>query len=74
MTVDVPSSPGGPPDGESAVRRVHNVFPARSAGGRALVRTPRRCPNSGHWTFRGRFTFADGAVERDVTGMRCKRR
>src|SRR3954468_13492747 len=30
MTVDVPRSPGGPPDGESAVRRVHNVFPARS--------------------------------------------
>src|SRR3954453_18718804 len=74
MTVDVPSSPGGPPDGESAVRRVHNVFPARSAGGRAFVRTPRECPKSGHWTFRGRFTFADGAVERDVARMRCKRR
>src|SRR3954469_18826630 len=73
MTVDIPSSPGGPPDGESAVRRVHNVFPARSAGGRAFVRTPRECPKSGHWTFRGRFTFADGAVERAVSRMRCRR-
>jgi hypothetical protein len=72
MTVDVPASPGGPPDGQSAVRRVHNVFPARSAGRRALVRTPRRCPKNGHWTFRGRFTFADGAIEREVSRMRCK--
>jgi hypothetical protein len=73
MTVDVPRSPGGPPDGESAVRRVHNVFPARSAGRRAFVRTPRKCPRSGRWTFRAQFTFADGAVERDVYRMRCKR-
>jgi hypothetical protein len=55
------------------VRRVHNVFPARSAGRRAFVRTPRKCPRSGRWTFRARFTFADGAVERDVYRMRCKR-
>ena len=73
MTVDIPRSPGGPPDGESAVRRVHNVFPARSAGKRAFVRTPRTCPRSRVWTFRARFTFADGAVERDVYRMRCKR-
>jgi hypothetical protein len=73
MTIDVPRSPGGPPDGESAVRRVHNVFPARSAGRRAFVRTPRKCPKSRVWTFRGRFTFADGAVEREVYKMRCKR-
>src|SRR4051794_13720637 len=30
VTVEVPRSPGGPPDGESALRRVHNVFAARS--------------------------------------------
>src|SRR3954449_251899 len=74
MTVDVPSSPGGPPDGESAVRRVHNVFPARSAGKRAFVRTPRKCPKSGRWTFRAKFTFADGGVESDVSRMRCRSR
>jgi hypothetical protein len=73
MTVDVPSSPGGPPDGESAVRRVHNVFPARSAGTRAFVRTPRKCPKGGLWTFRAKFTFADGAVESDVSRMRCRK-
>src|SRR3954451_22847319 len=38
MTVDVPSTPGGPPDGESALRRIHHVFPPQSAGKRALMR------------------------------------
>ena len=73
IVIELPSAPGGPPDGESALRRLHHVFPPRSAGKRALIRTPRKCPRSGHWTFRGRFTFADGAVERDVYRMRCKR-
>jgi hypothetical protein len=73
MTVDVPSGPGGPPDGESVLRRIHHVFPPRSAGKRALMRAPRKCPQSRHWTFRAKFTFADGAVERDVYRMRCKR-
>ena len=73
MIVDVPSGPGGPPDGESALRRIHHIFPARSAGKRALMRTPRKCPKSRRWTFRARFTFSDGAVERAVYRMRCKR-
>src|SRR6266550_2934478 len=51
MTVEVPRSPGGPPDGESALRRAHNVFQARSLGDRAYVRTPPICPVSGAWTF-----------------------
>jgi hypothetical protein len=73
VTVEVPRTPGGPPDGENALRRVHHVFPARSAGRRAYMRTPRKCPKSRVWTFRAEFTFADGAVERDVYRMRCKR-
>jgi hypothetical protein len=73
MIVDVPSTPGGPPDGESALRRIHHVFPPRSAGKRALMRTPRKCPRSGFWKFSARFTFADGAVEHDAYRMRCRR-
>jgi len=73
MIVPIPISPGGPPDGESALRRIHHIFPAFSAGKRALMRTPRKCPRSRVWTFRGKFTFADGAVEHDVYRMRCKR-
>jgi hypothetical protein len=71
VTVEVPRTPGGPPDGESALRRVHHVFPARSLDTRAYMRTPKQCPKSGYWTFRGEFTFADGVVERDVSRMPC---
>ena len=74
ITFDLPRAPGGPPDGESSLRRIHHIFPARTAGGRPFMRTPRTCPRSGVWTFRGRFTFADGVVEHDVYRMRCKRR
>jgi hypothetical protein len=73
VTVEVPKTPGGPPDGETALRKIHHVFPARSAGKRAYMRTPRKCPKSHVWTFRAKFTFADGAVEHDVYRMRCRR-
>ena len=71
VTVAVPRSPGGPPDGESAIRRVHNVFAPRSSGDRAYMRTPPVCPPSGVWTFHARFTFADGAVEENSYDMPC---
>ncbi|MEA2495121.1 MAG: hypothetical protein QOJ29_3032 [Thermoleophilaceae bacterium] len=71
VTVDVPRTPGGPPDGENALRRVHHVFPPRSLGRHAFTRTPRKCPPSGVWTFKAQFTFADGAVENDVSQMSC---
>jgi hypothetical protein len=73
VTVQVPRTPGGPPDGESALRYVHNVFPPRSLGGRAYTRTPPVCPSSGVWRFEARFTFADGVVEHDVYDMPCSR-
>jgi hypothetical protein len=72
-TVDVPRSPGGPPDGESAIRRVHNVISAFSAGDRAYMRTPPVCPRSGVWTFHAKLTFADGAVEENTHEMPCER-
>ncbi|MFL5781659.1 MAG: hypothetical protein ACJ760_10135 [Thermoleophilaceae bacterium] len=72
-TVDIPSTPGGPPDGQSALRRVHNVFPARTRNGHVYTRTPPRCPKSREWTFTGRFTFSDGVVEHEKYKMRCRR-
>ncbi len=73
VTVDAPRMPGGPPDGESALRRIHNVFEARSLGDRAYVRTPRRCPNSGTWKFKVRLTWADGVSTDHVDRMPCQR-
>ena len=72
-TVNIPRSPDGPPDFESPLRRINNVFPARSRDGLLYARTPPRCPRSRVWTFRARFTFADGVVERDTYRMRCRR-
>ena len=73
VVVNVPRAPGGPPDGETAIRRVHNVFPPFSAGDRAYMRTPAVCPPSGVWRWHGRFTFADGAVEENVYHQPCDR-
>jgi hypothetical protein len=73
-TVDVPQTPGGLPDGENALRRVNHLFPARSLGRRAYVRTPSKCPSTGVWVFKLRATFADGAVERFVHRMPCRRK
>jgi hypothetical protein len=73
-TVEVPRTPGGPPDGESAIRRVHHLFPAIARGGKAYVRTPPKCPASGRWTFRLAATFADGVVERYVHRYPCRRK
>jgi hypothetical protein len=72
LTVDIPPIPGEPPDG-GAIRRINNIFPARSLGRRAYIRTPRKCPSSRVWTFKVRMIFADGAVERNVHRMRCRR-
>lgn len=73
-TVEIPQTPGGPPDGQNALRRIRNIFPARQVGGRAYVRTPTKCPSSGYWTFKARLTFADGGVERNAHRMPCKRK
>ena len=73
ITVPIPRTPGGPPDGEGALRFVHNVFPARSLGRRAYIRTPRRCPRRGYWRFKAALTFADGVVEHDTYRMACRR-
>lgn len=74
MTVDYPRAPGGPPDGETALREVHNTFDARSLGRRAYVRTPSTCPRSGRWRFVGHFTYSDGVTQAAVSTQRCRKR
>jgi hypothetical protein len=72
ITVDAPRMPGGPPDGESAIRRIHNVIDAHSLGNRAYIRTPKICPANGVWTFKVRLTFADGVVEENSSTTPCQ--
>lgn len=69
LTASPPSTPGGPPDGRSAVRQVDFDFFGASSARPAYVTTPPSCPASGRWASRAEFTFADGAttVVRDST-------
>jgi len=50
-----PSTPGGPPDGRTAVRQIDFVFDT------GFITTPSTC--GGAWTFRGAFTFNDGVTD-----------
>jgi hypothetical protein len=73
LTAHPPRAPGGPPDGEMAVKSIDYEIPPLSRGTRSLITTPPRCPAGGRWTSTGTFGFADGSVETDVSTMRCKR-
>jgi hypothetical protein len=53
------SSPGGPPDGQSAVSAVDLSFPASTG----YISTPPSCPASGKWVATGTFGFADGTTQ-----------
>jgi hypothetical protein len=62
LTANPPSLPGGPPDGRTAVREINAKFDAGPAGARPYIVSPRSCPDSGAWTSRGSFEFADGGA------------
>jgi hypothetical protein len=68
LTADPPTTPGGPPDGETAVRQID--FIVEEATG--YVTTPPRCPASRRWTSTGTFGFADGAEETLASETACK--
>lgn len=59
LTGNPPTTPGGPPDGETAVRQIDFTIDAATG----YVTTPPSCPASGHWTSTGSFGFADGGEE-----------
>jgi hypothetical protein len=67
LTGDPPTTPGGPPDGETAVRRID--FTIDEATG--FVTTPPSCPAGGAWTSSGTFGFADGAEETLTSDTPC---
>ena len=64
ITTDVPPTPGGPPDGFSAIKRVRLRLEPLSTGHGTDVRnyltTPSSCPADGAWANELSFTYRDG--------------
>ena len=57
-----PATPGGPPDGETAVLSLDFTFDAPDSGGSAFFTTPPHC-SGGAWTTAGTFRFDSATVE-----------
>lgn len=67
LTGNPPSEPGGPPDGQTAVRQIDLTLPAATG----YVTTPTSCATSRIWTTRARFTFADGSTQSPMATTPC---
>jgi hypothetical protein len=67
ITIHPPTTPGGPPDGETAVRDIRFVIAANG-----FVITPPACPADGTWRSNARFTFADGHVATAQATTPCR--
>ena len=58
-----PATPGGPPDGRTAIRTIALDLPARrGSSGRPFVTAPDTCPGDRRWRSKARFAFADGGT------------
>jgi hypothetical protein len=71
LTAHPPTVPGGPPDYETAIKRITFVIPAFGAGDKAYVTTPPTCPKSGHWRTLATFYFADGSHNGVTADIPC---
>jgi len=63
LSAHPPATPGGPPDGQTAVRSIDFRIPVRVSGDRPLITTPPDCPPGGQWTSTARLQFADGSTD-----------
>ena len=70
LTAHPPVTPGGPPDGETAVRDVRFTY---DAGGRPFITTPRTCPPGGRWSSRLTFVTSDGRTYSARSTTPCRR-
>jgi hypothetical protein len=68
-TAHPPDTPGGPPDGKTAVRRIDFTYAPKA---RWAV-TPKGCPAGRRWRSTGAFTYADGVTARVPDRTPCTR-
>jgi hypothetical protein len=71
LTAHPPTTPGGPPDGQTAIRSIDFAIPVRTNGARSLITAPPSCPAGGRWTSTGHFGFADGTSDTVATVTPC---
>lgn len=64
-----PMTPGGPPDGETAVREIDFTYSPRAA----WAVTPPSCGPSGQWTSTATFAYADGVTAHVADTTPCAR-
>jgi hypothetical protein len=69
LTGNPPATPGGPPDGQTAVRAIDFIFPAS----RRYITAPPKCPTAGPWRTTAAFTFADGTTQYASATTACKK-
>ena len=69
MIGNPPAVPGGPPDGQTAVRTIDFTFPASTR----YITTPPSC-TGGEWTSNASFTFADGTTQHVSSTTPCNAR
>ncbi len=68
-----PATPGGPPDGRTAVREVRLELPVRTgAEGRPYVSAPPDCL-TGTWTSQASYEFEDGGTTSITSESPCRR-
>lgn len=71
LTAHPPRTPGGPPDGEMAIKSIDYAITGRTTAAGSYITTPRTCPDSGYWTSRGRFLFGNGDTAIAVSRTPC---
>jgi len=74
LTAHPPAAPGGPPDGQTAVRSSDFAVPVRTAAGRSLVTTPPKCPKKRRWITTATFRFANGDADTVLSATPCRHR
>jgi hypothetical protein len=67
LTAHPPTTPGGPPDGETAIRSIDFAIPVRGS----LITAPPACPADGRWTSSATVGFADGTSETVGSATAC---
>jgi hypothetical protein len=72
LTPHPPATPGGPPDGRTAIKRIELDIAPRPAGARPYVTTPERCPADRLWRSSATFGFADGGTTTVAATAPCR--